>query len=364
MIGLAVAPEVLLWADRSATLREPIQADYRLLISESFRRLCRSMRADGLGDATRELAQSVPSECFDRVVLAPRSARRLLWPRDGESSSTLRFLHNALLCERAILGLDPFGPILGWTADCRAYVQARGAIVTQPQMASRIALDLRSAHARSLDLMGGSRLARKTRAAPTPEVASRTGARLEEAWQRVASKGETTSDCVIAWTRVIVPQVDPSGLFWSGTNGEYIGRVVLVNVDQERVSVEEIADALVHEAIHGFLYMHESVEPWVLDFALYTDEGSLVSPWSGTMLPVRPFMQACFVWYGLAMFWAQHVNDVVFDKERVHYLLGRALSGFRGDTLVDLLAPLRSRLHPEMLEIIDSMQRTIRSLLA
>jgi HEXXH motif-containing protein len=163
---------------------------------------------------------------------------------------------------------------------------------------------------------------------------------------------------------VIIPQADPNGLFWSGSNGEYVGRVVLVNSDQERVSIEEVVDALVHEAIHGFLYMHESVEPWVVDRSLYTDEAAIESPWSGTLLPVRPFMQACFVWYGLAMFWALHVGGTVFDRERTHYLLSRSLSGFRGRSLTDLLAPSREGVRPDMLDVIDELQQTVRSLLA
>jgi hypothetical protein len=365
MIGLAVAPEVLLWDERSAALRETVEAEYGVLLNEAFLHL---WSKDGTGSAGLEevqgLVRDTPADALARLLRAPRSSRRLLWPRAGEAARTRRFLRAALLAERQVLGLNG-GPLsAGWTADCRAYIRSNGSVVAQPTLSNGlIPLDLRSPHARSLDLMGGSRIVRDVRSTPSTETATRTVERLEAAWRGILAAGGTTAGCVAAWTRVIVPQSSPSGLFWSGSNGEYVGRVVLVNIAEERVSIEEIVDALVHEAIHGFLYMHESLEPWVLDLSLYTDEGAIVSPWSGTLLPVRPFMQACFVWYGLTMFWAQHVGSGAFDQERTYYLLGRALAGFRGDSLADLLAPSRDAIRPELVDLIDELQQTVRSLL-
>jgi hypothetical protein len=365
MSGLGVAPDVLLWAEGSAALREPVETEYEALLHEMFQRIGSHTGADGAGAReTLALARDTPREGVTRVLRAPRTARRLLWPRVSEAARTRRFLRSALLAERSALALNGSTPFRGWTADCRAYVRASGEVVAQPTIANGIPIDLRSPHARSLDLMGGSRVIRGVRPTPRADDAARTVARLREAWAGIAASGGTTSACVAAWTRVIVAQADPSGLFWSGSNGEYVGRVVVVDAAEERVSVEEIVDALVHEAIHGFLYMHESVEPWVLDLALYTDEGAIVSPWSGTLLPVRPFMQACFVWYGLTMFWAQHVNGDVFDEERTHYLLGRALAGFRGEPLADLLAASGAAVRPDLVEVIDELQRIVSSLLA
>src|SRR5262249_33229675 len=127
--------------------------------------------------------------------------------------------------------------------------------------------------------------------------------------------------------------------------------------------LEEDVDSMVHEAIHGFLYMHECVEPWVRGYSLYTDEGAIISPWSGNLLPVRPFMQACFVWYGLAMSWARHIGVNVFEQERTYCLLGRALNGVRGSSLADLLKPWQAEIRPESVELVAELPGIVRSLL-
>jgi hypothetical protein len=354
--ALEVAPELLLWDARAPALRAPIEARFGAALEEAYWKLCEA-DADGLA----QLSRDTPADTLVRVIAAPRSVRRLVWKRSGETTRSLRFLRQALLVEHALLNGGDGAE--GWTADGRAHCGGAGNVLTQPLIAGdRIPLDLVSPHARSIDLMGGSRIIRQ-RSKPGSAVAEGTAIRLGEAWQAIASEGGTAGECVAAWTRVIVAQPDGSGQFWSGTNGEYVGRVVLVNVQDPRVTLEEIMDAVVHEAIHGLLYMHESVEPWVSDPALYTAEPAVTSPWSGSPLPLRPFMQACFVWYGLAMFWAPQIGNPRFDAERVHYLLRRAIGGFASDSLLDLLAPYEDAVRPDMLELIAELQRTVRSLM-
>jgi HEXXH motif-containing protein len=165
---------------------------------------------------------------------------------------------------------------------------------------------------------------------------------------------------VAAWTRVIVMQFDESGQFWSGSNGQYIGRVMLVNAHRQQTTVEELADALVHEGIHGFLSMQERVEPWVHDASLYTDAPAVVSPWSGNPLPLRPFLQACFVWYGLTMFWGEHIDGTVFDTAITRRMLMRALRGFCGQSFADILWPWRDKVRPELIQLLTDMQRSVR----
>ena len=66
----------------------------------------------------------------------------------------------------------------------------------------------------------------------------------------------------------------------------------------------DIAEALVHEAIHSLLYMQERCHPWV-PAELYAPVPRVVSPWRGRNLALRPFLQACFVWYGILQFWGK-----------------------------------------------------------
>jgi hypothetical protein len=364
MTGLGVAPQVLMWGSDSPALRVEVEREYEVLLHEALARAGRAKDDACDGDGVTELAGAdAGPEVVAQVMRAPRTVSRLLWPRQGERERTAQFLRKAFAVERVVRGLKPPGRFSGWTADCRAFVASSGDVSEQPVLEGGIPLDLRSPHARSLDLMGGSHTVHPARSAPSSKRAVRLSTCTEQAWQGVRASQGSVAECVGAWTRVIIVQSDGSGKFWSGSNGQYVGRVVLVNVDAANTRVEELADAIVHEATHGFLYMHECVEPWVRGYALYTDEGAIVSPWSGSLLPVRPFMQACFVWYGLAMFWAQHVSGALFDREQTRFLLGRSLVGFRNGSLADLLKPWRAEILSDIVEIIDELQRIIRSML-
>ncbi len=372
MIGLSVASQVLLWGSESTVLRHQLECEYDVLLHEALRYACCShdeaaednVDSANRGDALAALAGAdTPADAIRQVMRAPRTVSRLLWPRTQKAGRTQQFLRAAFAAERALRTLETPGRFSGWTADCRAFVRSNGEIVGPTMLDGGIPIDVRSPHARSLDLLGGSRLVRPVRPSPSQEDVNRTVRRIDQAWRGIGATGGTVADCVSAWTRVIVAQTEPSGKFWSGSNGQYVGRVVLVNADVAGSPVEEVADAIVHEAIHGFLYMHECVEPWVRGYSLYTDEGAIPSPWSGNLLPVRPYMQACFVWYGLAMFWAQHIDRNVFDQKVTYELLNRALIGFRRGSLADAIMPWRAEIHPEMAELVDELQRIVRSLL-
>jgi hypothetical protein len=367
MTRLSVAPQVLMWNRESDRLRQSVEQEFEVLLNEAFLRESEEAGAANGSASVDGVAlgaeRDMPEEAIRHVVRSPRVVRYLLWPRTRDKARIRKLLSAALTAERALLGLETPTGFSGWTADYRAFIRASGHIEVQPTLAGCIPIDVRSPHARSIDLWGGSRIQHPPRKTPSPEAAERLVARAERAWQGINAADVAVANCVTAWTRVIVAQSEDSGKFWSGSNGQYVGRVVLANADAARSPVEELADAIVHEAIHGFLYMHEYVEPWVKGYSLYTDEGAIASPWSGSLLPVRPFMQACFVWYGLAMFWALHVGANTFDQQQTYYQLGRALVGFRSGALADLLLPWKTEVSPEMIELIDELQRIVRSML-
>jgi HEXXH motif-containing protein len=353
MIQLTVAPQVLTWDAGANVLRRSIEKEFEVLLYESLR------RAGG-----EEYASATPHEGVRLAMTAPRTARVLLWPRTSPPTRTRRFLERAFSAERAVMGVDDDRGFSGWTADYRARVRPNGEVAWQPLLSRTLTpLDLRSPHARSLDLLGGSRVVCPPRAVPADDVTQAAVARVEEAWRGIRATPGSVADCMVAWTRVVVVQSDRSGLFWSGSNGQYIGRVMLVNPHLQQTSVEEIADALVHEAIHGFLSMHERVEPWVHNTSLYTDAAAVVSPWSGNPLPVRQFLQACFVWYGLTMFWGEHLDGAVFDQATAQRMLMRALRGFCGQSFADVLWPWRDQVRAELIPLITDMQRSVRWLL-
>jgi len=98
-------------------------------------------------------------------------------------------------------------------------------------------------------------------------------------------------------------------LFTSGSDGGYIGRIVICNGHTVEESV--IVDALVHEAIHGLLYMIDELNVWQPDRELSNEIGrTVVSPWSNNFITIRNLVQAIYVWYGLYNFWEKYGHAI------------------------------------------------------
>lgn len=359
MNGLAVAPRALMWSRHDEPQSRQIEQEFEALLHEA---LLAHVRACGEEEWVRTQAAALPAETFRRFLRAPRTGQRLLWPEQAERAETMAFLRAALRAESVLAGLEPPGGFAAWTADCRAFVDPEG-VFRQKKVGGVLPLDLVSPFARSLDLTGGSAAVLPPRPIPAPATQRAVAGRIGEALEGIGVVSPDALDRVLAWTRVVVAQNDGTGRFSSGSNGQFVGRTMLVNVEVPSVPLEAIVDGLVHESIHGLLYMHETVNPWVTTFDLYTDEGAIVSPWSGTRLPVRPFMQACFVWYGLAMFWAGSMPAGIFDPVEASGMLTRALAGFARGPLVDELRAWRDHIDPALPEVIDELQSVVLSLL-
>jgi hypothetical protein len=91
-------------------------------------------------------------------------------------------------------------------------------------------------------------------------------------------------------------------LFTSGSDGSYIGRVLICNGHTVEDSV--LVDALVHESIHGLLYMIDELNIWQPTRLASEKLGKIItSPWSSNPLNIRNLVQAIYVWYGLYNFW-------------------------------------------------------------
>jgi HEXXH motif-containing protein len=242
------------------------------------------------------------------------------------------------------------------------HIDAEGKLVLGPQVAELMPLDFDSPYSRLLDLTGDAYLVPD----PRPPLA---GDELEEVLDRLAtvrSALAATSPLllrfVVRFTKVLILQKDSTQPFSSGSNGDYVGRSVIAN--PQVASTAALADAVVHEAIHSLLYMQEEQQPWVLDQSLYTPTPCVVSPWSGRTLPVRPFVQACFVWYGLANFWAMAASSGGFEPAHAQPFFARAVSGFLKGSLLDRLGAHQPSISVNILECIHEMQARIASSLA
>jgi hypothetical protein len=147
-----------------------------------------------------------------------------------------------------------------------------------------------------------------------------------------------------------------STTFSSGSLGDYVGRSIFCNAHLPTVGTAVLAESLVHEAIHSLLSMYEADEPWFPEADSFSPESAVASPWTGARLSLRTFLQACFVWYGLAHLWTVARRSSPFPPDQVDERARQARRGFLGGPLVDHLGDLRSFVAPPILELVAAMQ--------
>jgi hypothetical protein len=80
-----------------------------------------------------------------------------------------------------------------------------------------------------------------------------------------------------------------------------IGTIHLCRAVGENWPPYHVADAILHESIHAFLFRLE----WIAPIFDRQDCGETRSPWSGKILDGRQFVHACFVWSALLQLWAR-----------------------------------------------------------
>ena len=101
-----------------------------------------------------------------------------------------------------------------------------------------------------------------------------------------------------------------------------------------------IANALVHEAIHSFLYAIELKLPFIAGAPQMV---RIKSPWSGNDPSMYSYIHACFVWFGLSHFWKRaKARDLRPEAGRY---LKAAQRGFRKTKLDEPLLDFVEHVH-------------------
>src|SRR5262249_13716113 len=116
----------------------------------------------------------------------------------------------------------------------------------------------------------------------TPEEMQGSIQKIETALEGVAKTRGQVYEMVSSFTRVIVlrkTSTSPKS-FMSWSSSYYIGRTCLVNAEGDWIDVVQLADALVHEAIHSFLFILEEKHPLIEDHAA-ANSIRVTSPWTG-----------------------------------------------------------------------------------
>ncbi len=330
--------------------------------------------SERLGEVLASLRKTAPATVADlerllsaasdgvyvRFVTAPEVTNRLFWGR--ASTDSLAFFVAALETELAAAGIAPVTERTGWSALGDVFVARDGNVERPFSIEGLMPLDIGSPHAETMAHSEGFV------DAGTPETRNFDVAELDRLRISLTSTSRAihavnpeVSAFIETFNRVVILQKDPGApdLFASGSTGQYIGRAFLANPHLPALGEAQLADAIVHEAIHGLLYMEEALQPWVLDSALYSFDPVLTSPWSGNRLAVRPFLQACFVWYGLTHFFADAMQTPAFPDARARNRLRVAAMGFLDQRFDVILKDYIDRLAPELVTAILTMQERI-----
>lgn len=147
-------------------------------------------------------------------------------------------------------------------------------------------------------------------------------------------------------------------MFTSSSSRLFVGRVLLVNAHVRGLSLAKLCGALIHEAIHSFLYRLELVRPLVR----MSEEGArtvLISPWTGGRINLHTFVHACYIYYALYNFFgklsaATHLTGAGTQLTYVR-------TGFTGQVLPTLLDPHRAMLTEEVLSDVAQMTKFVQT---
>lgn len=352
-----------LTAAMEATLVDASSARYAHLVQRLATR--DPARADALGKAFGAL----PDDAFLRVLLAPETGYRLGYDPGDALTETADYLETAIAVEAAILGQAPVPAKPAWSARGDHYFPGEaGAIVaarTDDVFDPRRPYVAPALHGMIVDASSPRAVGKLVHIAgqAAPIAPAHLAAALDRIDAALAVVRETDA---AAWrtltglTDVIVVRSDPSvpEHYTSASTTLCLRRPVLRNPFVAAARVCDLADGLVHEAIHCACDISEMVDgPWLNDASAY---GTYVfSPWTGRRLDLHTYLQACWVWYGLWNFWLAALEEGTIAPDDAAYCLARAYRGFYGALAVDRLLAATPWIAPRLLAALASAQAAV-----
>lgn len=172
--------------------------------------------------------------------------------------------------------------------------------------------------------------------------------------------GNEVIDFVCANINVIQLRKDSSfpGKFTSASSRSFIGRALLLNVHAPRCNMAKLCTALIHEALHNFIYRIEWWHPIVLETD--TSLNFLVnSPWTGTPLRLQTYIHACFIHYAIFNFLRNGAANTCLPAKDIDALAASAESGFISGAYIRNLALIRKLVDTHVFSQMSELPRTI-----
>jgi hypothetical protein len=311
-----------------------------------------------IGATTANVVDRLDASGRRRLLRAPEITRQILFVATAPSADIDGFVTDAAMVELALSGTGPPPPAARWSALGDVQVLENGALRWWPQLADEadLPLDFGSPWARRIDLSGRLEFDTTPRPSFTQAEVNSVHGGLAAAMDLLHKLSPTLPRFVFTATCVLVLQIDPtSRAVASGTNGRFVGRSFIANPHSEDASLDCLAEAVVHEAIHGLIFRQSLRRPWV-DGEASVEVPRVESPWTGRQLPVRSYLEAAFVWFGLVHLWALALRHDVFDRDAAHRRLVRSTRGFCHGALVDRARPWWPDVRSDVLETVDCLQ--------
>lgn len=188
--------------------------------------------------------------------------------------------------------------------------------------------------------------------------------KVKLAFNAVDAVSREISEFVSAYLRVIVirAELSCSNVFSSSSFLSLPGLCLLCNAHLDTVTVPRLQEALVHEAIHCFLFLIEELQKPLLRNPCWHDE-MVNSPWTGTEIGLHSFVHASAVWYGMRRFWSYGLQigmprDDLFPP---YYMrrIAMAERGFKSPCFFTTLGRVGAMLSDDALALMSSLQRAV-----
>lgn len=313
------------------------------------------------------LLAELPAAAMERLIGAPELYRQLACAQLKLSALSALFLERSLAAEVLLAEGRSIAEAPGaWTAAADAYFPRMedDGWLTQapflaPKLASAVVLDFHAPRRCALPGWGdGKTLLPPSATVLSEEMQQRVTERLAEAYRGIGDifpeAQALVRDCLVCIMIVADPLAPDT--FYSGSNRLAVGRMSLINPDLPHVSTARLGEALVHEALHAYLYSLEWAGRWFVG-PPQSWEAEVTSPWSGRRLPLVSFVHACFVWDVLHEFWRRPRAAAVFGDAARKERLAQARRGFGAGAISVALGKSARILAPGLLRELLALQR-------
>jgi len=312
-----------------------------------------------------EIIRALPDRAFRRVLVAPQTCLRLAYKSSADLAAAVAYLREAVAFEAGTLnGWSCLGDLYRPAGGDNTDAQSSGPFAADrpwrtPALPNGPPIDYASPFARG----------------PLPEVpGASVGFNDDEAaavialFQRAFAGIEAVPVAAASFrtfVRAVMLRKDPTvPSLRSASSSLTVGLVVFRNPHLNGVTIEDLAEGLIHELIHNICDIIELSEPFINDRQI-ANQMRINSPWSGRSLDLNTYIQACFVWYGLWEFWLTAFDSGKFNQRAaIRYFQSSSVGLQRG--MIEPLKPVEHTLSPGLLEGLaaaqDRVQRALKEL--